>query len=290
MINGKTLITLTEIVLPWPIWSQGGGRTYPYGFYAFVAYTLIGIVYVFVMIIIGYLFLRASTALKAKTFYLLGLSFLLVGVFDALHIIGHALFFLFNDSRTPIRLDGAILYLYPLTTSFAVSVIILYFTLLYVFGAMETKRKLVLIDKAVILMGIIGIILALNPYNWWHMIPPKNAINTIPGTGGIIFLSGLAAIYSLYTYYRDLTSRISGDPISEIKLKLFLIGITTLAIMILLIIPHALLSRAKLYTSLFIVTTLKLVLLAISAINFYLSLIAPATTIMRILRKDITKQ
>ena len=284
------LIALTEIVLPWPIWSQGEGRPYPYGFYAFVIYIVMGAIYVSVMIIIGYLFLRASKTLKAKKFYLLGLSFLLLGTFDTLHIIGHALFFLFNDSRTPIRVNGTAIYFYPLTTSLATGIIVLYFTLLYVFGAIETRNKLSPIDKVMILMGIVGIAVALNPYNWWHMIPPENANNTIPITGTLILLSGLAAISSLYKYYRILASKIAEDPISEIKLKLFLMGIITLATMMVLMIMHAFLARIKLYYLLLTIITLKLILLIISAISFYLSLIAPATTIMRILRKKATKQ
>ena len=284
------LIALSETVFPWPIWSQGKGRPYPYGFYAFVIYTVVGMVYVSVMIIIGYLFLRASKTLKAKKFYLLGFSFLLVGIFDTLHIIGHTLFFLFNDSRTPIRVNGIVIYFYPLTTSLAIGTIILYFTLLYVFGAIETRNKLCPIDKVVILMGIVGITIALNPYNWWHMIAPENALNTMPITGSLILLSGLVAIFSLCRYYRILASKIAEDPISEIKLKLFFVGIITLATTMILMIIHAFSTRMQLYDLLLIATTLKLVLLIISAISFYLSLIAPAITIMRILRKKVTKQ
>mgnify|MGYP000271123042 CR=1 FL=1 len=270
------------------MWSEATGRCYPYGLYAFWLYVIMGSFYVIVMLFIGILFLRASKILKKKRFSLLGIAFVLVGFLDSLHVIGHVLFLLLNDSRAPIKFNSYILYFYPFATSLAVSGIIIYFTLLYVYSSLEVKSHLGIVDRIVIAIGGAGIALALNPYNWWNMIPPKNAINTTPLTGLVILILGALSILSLRRYHVILTSKLVRDPISEVKLKLFLAGIILLAIAVILMMPHVFLAKMHYYDALLVVTSFKLALLTLSALCFYLGLVAPASILNRLIRKRIT--
>jgi len=268
---------LGDVVLLWPIWALASPRSYPYGFIGFILTTVIGTIYVIIMIIIGILFLRSARTFRKRELNYLGLAILIVGICDTFHVIGDIFFYLTNDSRVPIDLDGFTLYYYPTATCLSTFGIILAYTLIYLFGAIQTRQRFTTIDRIVTILGIIGIGFGVNPYNWWHMIPPEGAMTTIPITGTFLLVMGILATYSLYRYYQvKLVAEMKVDAVGRLRLKLILAGIGFLGLLVALMMLHAILAVMGAKILMLIVTYFKIFSLVASVILLYLGVVAPS--------------
>jgi len=265
-----------NLVLMWPIWEYASPRPYPYGVAEFVAMTVLGVIYVTIMITIGGLFIRYAKNSGKRELNYLGYSILIVGICDVFHAIGDVLFYLTNDSRVPINLNGITLYYYPTATCLSTFGILLAYTLFYLFGAIQTKQQFTLFDRITIALGLIGIGFGINPYNWWHMVPPENSIVTIPITGIFLLVMGSLATGSLYRYYKlKLVPELKDELREQRRLRFVLLGVGFLGALVVLMILHAVFAVMEIKLLMLIVTYLKILSIIASVTFLYIGIASP---------------
>lgn len=270
------------LVLPWPIWADAGFREYPYGVWGFLAVLIIGVVYLAIMWLVGLLFFRIHRLFPQKIEYkYFGFAVLTVAFFDTLHVIGDILFYLMNDSRVPIVItEGVEFYFYPTATSLSVMGVFIAYMLVYTYGVHKLERR-ERFDWIFYALGIIGIILGLNPLNWWHIIRPAGMFDTKPITGTFLLIVGILSVYKFYNSLRvKLGPELKALPAGEKRVKIVTIALILLLLLVILMIPHGMLAAlatkfewAKI--AMVVITYAKLISLAASALLLYSGLVWP---------------
>lgn len=269
-------------VYPWSIWAEASAREYPYGDIGFIILTVVAISYLIIMWYVGSSFLKTYKLYPGRKEYkYLGLGFLIVAFFDTLHVFGDIAFYFTNDSRVIIELGGGNqLYYLPLATSLSVMGIFIFFAGLYLYSLEKIGAPRGLIDNVFFALVVLGIIMGLNPYNFWHMIAPENAFDTKPVTGILLLIVGLLAIFK----FKKTIERIIGEvgeesKHREIRAKLITYSLFLIALLVILMVPHGMLATieadwAKI--AMIIVTIFKLTSLASSALLLYAGTVWPS--------------
>ncbi|MCR8473660.1 MAG: hypothetical protein QXE21_05420 [Candidatus Korarchaeota archaeon] len=270
------------LTLPWPMWANAQPRPYPYGTWGFLAMLIIGIVYLTIMWIAGLLFLRTYRTFPQRVEYkYFGIAILTVAFFDSIHVLGDILFYLTNDSRVLIQLGADVaFYLYPTATSLSVTGVFIAFSLIYAYSV-HKLGEIKPIDYIFYTLSIVGIALGLNPYNWWHMIRPEGAFDTKPITGIFLLIVGIMSVRKFYVSLKaKLGPELEKLPAGAKRIKLVTIALVLLLLLVFLMMPHGMLAAlatqvewAKI--AMIIVTYIKLLSLATSAILLYSGLVWP---------------
>jgi len=268
-----------EIVLPWSIWEDAQPRKYPYGFSGLLFALIISIVYLITLLIIGLLFREASKELKNPQLKYWSYGFLVVFTFDVLHVIGDVLFYLTNDSRVPISFDSVVFYYYPTATSLSVAGIIVFYMLVFYYSILQIHKKLIFSDKIIIFLDVIGILIGLSPYNWWHMTPPEGVIDTKPITGMFLLILGIIAVFAFFKYLRNVVKpKAKEDKLKAIQFKFLRIGFVFMIALTLLMVLHGIMARFKVpwaATGLLIITFFKLLSMILTAIFVWIGFCTP---------------
>lgn len=266
-------------VLPWPIWNSCEPRPYPYGFWGFIFLTIIGIIYLATMWIIGILFYKTYRIVPRREYKLLTVGILSVALFDTIHVIGDTLFFVMNDSRTPIRLNSAEFYFLPFATSLSVMGIIIFYICLFHYGKIKLREGKNIRYYIFMMLALIGIVLGFNPYNFWHMIPPPNVPDTKPITGTLLLVVGLISIAKFYgAVKRVVFESMKTKPYNIIRMRLLIMSVILMFLLVFLMIPHAMLAMIQedwAKTLMVAITGVKLLSLGSSAFLLYISMIWP---------------
>jgi len=272
------------LVLPWPMWEDALPREFPYGTWGFVALLIISIAYLLTMWLIGLLFLRTYKLFPQKKEYkYFGIGILTVAFFDSIHVLGDIMFFIMNDSRVPIALGAdVVFYFYPTATSLSVMGIFVFYILVYTYGVYKLEERKPF-DNVFYALGLLGIALGLNPYNFWHMVKPEGAFDTKPITGIFLLIVGILAVYKFYTALKTkLSLELEKAPGGMKRIKIVTWGLILMLILVFLMVPHGMLASlagkgvewAK--VAMIVITYIKLISLGSSAILIYSGFVWPS--------------
>lgn len=266
-------------VLPWPIWGSCEPRPYPYGFWGFIFLIIIGIIYLATMWIVGILFYRTYRIVPRREYKLLSVGVLSVALFDTMHVIGDILFFVMNDSRAPIRLNSVEFYFMPFATSLSVMGIIIFYICLFHYGKVKLGEGKNIKYYVFMMLALIGIVLGFNPYNFWHMMPPSNVLDTKPITGTLLLVVGIISLAKFYgAVKRVVFESMRTKPYNIIRMRLLTMSVILMFFLVFLMIPHAMLAMIQedwAKTLMVAITGVKLLSLGLSAFLLYVSIIWP---------------